>query len=107
MDILKTTVTITGALAPCLVAAGTVDRTKLPIPDIEPQTYTQLDVRDVQRPEPTRRIAAPKDAPNVLVILLDDVGFSQSSLLVVQLICRHLMRWLNKVLSITNSIQPA
>ncbi|WP_274007442.1 hypothetical protein [Vibrio parahaemolyticus] len=54
MDILKTTVTITGALAPCLVAAGTVDRTKLPIPDIEPQTYTQLDVRDVQRPEPTR-----------------------------------------------------
>ncbi|TON77647.1 hypothetical protein CGH50_29555, partial [Vibrio parahaemolyticus] len=49
-------------------------------PDIEPQTYTQLDVRNVQRPEPTRRIAAPKDAPNVLVILLDDVGFSQSSL---------------------------
>ncbi|ELB2101954.1 arylsulfatase [Vibrio parahaemolyticus] len=80
MDILKTTVTITGALAPCLVAAGMVDRTKLPIPDIEPQTYTQLDVRNVQRPEPTRRIAAPKDAPNVLVILLDDVGFSQSSL---------------------------
>ncbi|MCV6071552.1 hypothetical protein OFP26_38845, partial [Escherichia coli] len=67
MDILKTTVTITGALAPCLVAAGTVDRTKLPIPDIEPQTYTQLVVRDVPRPESTRRIAAPIEALHVLV----------------------------------------
>ncbi|EOK5720931.1 TPA: sulfatase-like hydrolase/transferase [Vibrio parahaemolyticus] len=81
MTLLKATVTLTGALAPCLVtAAGAPDRTQLPIPDVEPQTYSQLDVRDVQRPEPTSRVKAPEGAPNVLVILLDDVGFSQSSL---------------------------
>ncbi|ELC0659969.1 arylsulfatase [Vibrio fluvialis] len=81
MALLKTTVTLTGALAPCLVtAAGAPDRTQLPIPDVEPQTYSQLDVREVQRPEPTSRVKAPEGAPNVLVILLDDVGFSQSSL---------------------------
>lgn len=80
MDVFKTTLTVSSLLAPCLTSAQTIDRTQLPIADIEPQTYDQLDVRDVQRPTPASRVKAPDGAPNVLVILLDDVGFSQSSL---------------------------
>lgn len=80
MDVFKTTLTVSSILAPCLTSAQAIDRTQLPIADIEPQTYDQLDVRDVQRPTPASRVKAPDGAPNVLVILLDDVGFSQSSL---------------------------
>ena len=80
MDIIKKSVVLTSALTPYIASADTPDRTQLPIPDVRPQTYSQLDVRDVQRPDPTSRVKAPDGAPNVLVILLDDVGFSQSSL---------------------------
>lgn len=68
------------ALAPCLAAAQTPDRTQLPIPDVEPPTYSELDVRNVDRPTQKLRVAAPEGAPNVLILLLDDVGFSQSTL---------------------------
>jgi len=77
---LKKTLAILVALAPCLATAQTPDRTQLPIPDAEPPTYSELDVRNVDRPSQQLRVAAPKDAPNVLILLLDDVGFSQSSL---------------------------
>ncbi len=80
MDVLKTTLTVSSLLAPCLTSAQTVDRTQLPVPSVEPATYDQLDVRKVERPTPKHRTSAPEGAPNVLVILLDDVGFSQSSL---------------------------
>ncbi|ENP7383868.1 arylsulfatase [Vibrio parahaemolyticus] len=80
MDVLKTTLAVSSLLAPCLTSAQEIDRTHLPIADTEPQTYDQLDVRDVKRPAIVHRVAAPDDAPNVLVILLDDVGFSQASL---------------------------
>ncbi|MFV0447609.1 MAG: sulfatase-like hydrolase/transferase [Vibrio sp.] len=80
MDVLKKTFAISSLLAPCLASAQAVDRTQLPVADTEPQTYDQLDVRNVERPAITQRVKAPDGAPNVLVILLDDVGFSQSSL---------------------------
>lgn len=80
MDTLKTTLAISGLLVPCLTSAQAIDRTKLPVADIKPLTYDQFDVRDVKRPKIVPRVAAPDDAPNVLVILLDDVGFSQASL---------------------------
>ncbi|XEV15063.1 sulfatase-like hydrolase/transferase (plasmid) [Vibrio alginolyticus] len=80
MDVFKTTLAVSSLLAPCLTSAQAIDRTQLPIADIESQTYDQLDVRDVKRPAIVHRVSAPDDAPNVLVILLDDVGFSQASL---------------------------
>ena len=57
-----------------------VERSVLPIPDPTPEPSTILDAKDpvVAFPaiEPLR---PPEGAPNVLVILLDDVGFAASS----------------------------
>lgn len=60
------------------VAATGLDRTILPIPEPEAPRVTELDVRKVQ-PPPRFEVKAPKDAPNVLVVLIDDMGFGQPS----------------------------
>jgi len=54
------------------------DRSILPIPEPKPPTIDTLSARDV-RPPPRFEVKAPPNAPNVLVILLDDMGFGQSS----------------------------
>lgn len=55
-------------------------RTILPIPDITPVGLTTYDARDPQtRFPPITPLRPPQGAPNVLVILLDDVGFGASS----------------------------
>jgi arylsulfatase A-like enzyme len=55
-------------------------RTVLPIPD---RSYTGLVTYDAKDPDtrfpPIQQLRPPKGAPNVLVILLDDVGFAASS----------------------------
>lgn len=58
--------------------AGEFDRTKLPIPEPEPPTYTELDVRDTE-PPPRFEVTAPQGAPNVIIILIDDLGFGATS----------------------------
>src|SRR4026207_2090458 len=56
------------------------DRTHLPIPDAERTGLITFDAKDPDtRYPPSRDIRPPKGAPNVLVILLDDVGFGASS----------------------------
>jgi arylsulfatase len=59
-------------------AASGLDRTVLPIPEPEPPPITVLDVRDAKRP-PRFEVKAPANAPNVLIVLIDDMGFGQSS----------------------------
>ena len=59
-------------------AHGELDRTMLPIPEPEPPTYTVLDVRDAT-PPPRFEVRAPEDAPNVLLVLVDDLGFAGTS----------------------------
>ena len=59
-------------------AAETLDRTVLPIPEPKRPTYTKLDVRKAKAP-PRFEVKAPKDAPNVVVVLIDDVGFGGPS----------------------------
>ncbi|MBE9375258.1 arylsulfatase [Saccharopolyspora sp. HNM0983] len=56
------------------------DRTRLPIADDHQPDATSLDVRD-QDPafEPRQPVRAPKGAPNVVVVLLDDMGFGAPS----------------------------
>ena len=54
-----------------------MDRTSLPIKEPLRQTYKELDARNVKAP-PRFEVKAPKDAPNVLVILIDDIGFGAS-----------------------------
>ncbi|MCE5231248.1 arylsulfatase [bacterium] len=54
-----------------------LDRTKLPIPEPQFPHSTVLDVRDATAP-PRFNPQAPAGAPNVLIILIDDMGFGQS-----------------------------
>lgn len=52
-----------------------IDRTVLPIKEPPRERYTELDVRNTT-PPPRFEVKAPKDAPNVVVILMDDMGFA-------------------------------
>ncbi len=58
--------------------ADLVDRTVLPIPEPDSPPITVLDVRDAKAP-PRFEVKAPAGAPNVLIVLIDDMGFGQSS----------------------------
>lgn len=51
-----------------------LDRTSLPIKEPTRQTYKELDARNVTPPS-RWEVKAPKGAPNVVVILIDDQGF--------------------------------
>ena len=63
----------------CTTAADdAVDRTILPIPEPAPPVVTELDVRNAKAP-PRFEVKAPAGAPNVLIVLIDDMGFGQSS----------------------------
>jgi arylsulfatase A-like enzyme len=60
------------------VAQETLDRTVLPIPEPPAPFSTVLDARDAT-PPPRFEVKAPAGAPNVLIVILDDMGFGQSS----------------------------
>jgi arylsulfatase len=60
------------------IAAEALDRTVLPIPEPPAPYSTVLDARDAT-PPPRFEVKAPAGAPNVLIVLLDDMGFGQSS----------------------------
>ena len=55
-----------------------LDRTVLPIPQPIYPPVTELDARNV-KPPPFFQVKAPDGAPNVLIVLIDDMGFGQSS----------------------------
>jgi arylsulfatase len=59
-------------------AADKLDRTVLPIPEPKPALITELDVRKVTAP-PHFQVKAPEGAPNVLVVIVDDLGFAGTS----------------------------
>ena len=59
-------------------AAPPMDRTILPIPEPKAPTIDILDARNVIPPG-RFEVKAPPNAPNVLIVLLDDMGFGQSS----------------------------
>jgi len=59
-------------------ASGTLDRTVLPIPEPKPPLYTELDVRDAT-PPPRFVVEVPEGAPNVIIVLVDDLGFAGTS----------------------------
>ncbi len=54
------------------------DRTVLPIPEPQYPHSTVFDVRNAT-PPPRFEVKAPANAPNVLIVLIDDMGFGQSS----------------------------
>ncbi len=59
-------------------SADPLDRTNLPIPEPIPARVSELDARSAKAP-PRFEVKAPKGAPNVLIVLIDDMGFGQSS----------------------------
>jgi len=63
-----------------MISQDTIQRTVLPIPE---QPHVGLTTYDAKDPEtkypPIRELRPPAGAPNVLIILLDDVGFGASS----------------------------
>ena len=66
------------ACATTAAAQTAPDRMTLPLPEPQYPHSTVLDVRDTAPPAHFE-VKAPKGAPNVLIILLDDMGFGQSS----------------------------
>jgi arylsulfatase len=67
------------AAAPKTATAATgIDRTVLPIPEPNYPLATELDARDAKAP-PRFEVRAPKGAPNVIIFLIDDIGFGHAS----------------------------
>ena len=54
------------------------DRTVLPVHEPQYPHSTVLDVRNAPPPPPRFEVKAPAGAPNVLIVLIDDMGFGQS-----------------------------
>jgi len=63
--------------APARVLLPT-DRTVLPIPEPQYLHSTVFNARNAT-PPPRFEVKAPANAPNILIVLLDDMGFGQSS----------------------------
>jgi hypothetical protein len=62
------------ACAATAVAQTVPDRTMLPIQEPKRPTYKELDARNAKMP-PHFEVKAPAGAPNVVIILIDDLGF--------------------------------
>ncbi len=56
----------------------TPDRASLPIPEPKRPVYTEIDARKVT-PPPRFEVKAPAGAPNVVIVLIDDLGFGAPS----------------------------
>src|SRR5438309_1885867 len=65
-------------LLPLPLMAQQINRTVLQVREPTPPTITELDARNAKAP-PRFEVKAPKGAPNVVVVLLDDIGFGQPS----------------------------
>jgi arylsulfatase A-like enzyme len=58
--------------------ADNLDRSSLPIAEPALAPINELDARNVKAP-PRFQVSAPEGAPNVVIVLLDDMGFGQAS----------------------------
>ena len=59
-------------------AQDKLDRTVLPIQEPQRPTYSELDARKA-KPPPRFEVKAPEKAPNVVIVLIDDIGFGGPS----------------------------
>jgi arylsulfatase A-like enzyme len=60
------------------LVSGELDRTVLPIQPPKTAAITEMDARKVEKPEPFE-VKAPEGAPNVVVVLIDDIGFGATT----------------------------
>ncbi len=63
---------------PTTGASTGIDRTVLPIKEPTYPPFTELDARNAKAPARVE-LKAPEKAPNVVVVLIDDIGFGHSS----------------------------
>ncbi|MGB5895688.1 MAG: sulfatase-like hydrolase/transferase, partial [Ignavibacteriaceae bacterium] len=75
---LITTLTLITLFAVPSVAQENINREILPVVPPEPATYSELDVKDTKPPE-RFEVKAPKDAPNVVIVLIDDLGMGATT----------------------------
>ncbi|MDV7144379.1 arylsulfatase [Tropicimonas sp. TH_r6] len=71
----------TAAACLCAMTAAAepeIDRSVLPIAAPPVQSFDALDARNVEAP-PLFRVSAPENAPNVVIVLVDDLGFAGTS----------------------------
>jgi arylsulfatase A-like enzyme len=76
-----TTLLFTGLFASAADFASAqdeLDRTNLPIQPPPREAITELDARNVTSPPPFL-LNAPKGAPNVVIVMIDDIGFGATS----------------------------
>ena len=59
-------------------AQQALDRSILPVPDPVFPKITEMDARKAKAP-PAFSVTAPKGAPNVVIVLIDDIGFGAAS----------------------------
>ena len=71
-------IALSTACAATAAAQSEPDRTALPIPEPQIPHSTVFDVRNATPPE-RFQVKAPAGAPNVLIVLIDDMGFGQPS----------------------------
>jgi arylsulfatase len=69
---------LAAAAALAQTGAAPLDRTALPIAEPKRPVFTELDVRNVKAP-PAFHVAAPAGAPNVVIVLIDDLGFGATA----------------------------
>ena len=55
-----------------------IDRTMLPIQIPDAPAITEMDARNVEKPE-RFEVTAPEGAPNIVVVMIDDIGFGATS----------------------------
>jgi arylsulfatase A-like enzyme len=67
-----------GMIAQEQKSASALDRASLPIKEPKRQTYKELDARNAKAPA-RWDVKAPQGAPNVVIVLIDDMGFGASS----------------------------
>jgi arylsulfatase A-like enzyme len=60
------------------VASDGLDRTILPIREPDVESISELDARNAKAPA-RFEVKAPEKAPNVVIVLIDDIGFGHSS----------------------------
>ena len=68
----------TAALTVGTAAQSQIDRTVLPIPEPQVEPIKELDARNAT-PPPRFEVTAPQGAPNVVIVLIDDIGFGHAS----------------------------
>src|SRR5438874_8306656 len=83
LSLLAAAATLIGVVGQQSMALGatdssSLDRTVLPVKEPTYPESTVLDARDAKAP-PRFEVKAPAKAPNVVIVLIDDIGFGASS----------------------------